>query len=165
MKTLSFLLASFFLCMSTIAGPINSNFIKVGNDKTLPDLSKDENFVKSVNEIFSLQVHITESNSPAILNNSFNKIGISILALKNKYAALNDNANASLIINAAIDKLVQQGRITNLNSNYSSTDLVCLRQFYTAIVICLKTSANYTAFGDCVREAYAQFVACVQAHH
>lgn len=159
MKALSFLLVSFFACLTIIASPINNNLIKPSYDKALPDLSKDENFIKSVNEIILLQSNLYKTNSNESLKTTFISIGISIMALKNKYEALNDNANATIMINAGIDKLVNQGRIEKSNN------IGCLRQLYATIVLCLRTSTSYAALADCVRAAYDQFVACLHAPH
>ncbi len=159
MKALSILLVSFFACLTIIASPVNNNLIKPVYDKTLPDLSKDESFIKSVNEIILLQTQLNKTNSNESLKTSFINIGISIMALKNKYEALNDNASATIMINAGIDKLVNQGRIEKSNN------LVCLRQLYAAIVVCLRTSTSYAGLAECVRAAYDQFVACLHAPH
>jgi hypothetical protein len=159
MKTLSFLLISLFVCLTTIGNPVYSNLLQPVNEKELPDLSKDKIFIKLTNEIFSLQ-HSNDEMNFAERNSSFNKIGIAVLALKNKYAALNDEVRASSMINVAIDKLVQQGTITKLNGNYSNNNFACLRELLKTVINCLKTSGTRAALEDCVSEAYAQYVVC-----
>jgi hypothetical protein len=127
MKTLSFLLVSLFVCLTTIGRPE-------------PDLSKDAIFIKLTNEILSEQ---SKNNS------SFNNIGIAVLALKNKYAALNDKACASSMINAALDKM------------YGKSNFACHRELLKAVINCIKTSTDRATLSDCVREAYAEFVVCI----
>lgn len=106
-----------------------------------------------------INLNSTNPVSNKILNNSFNRICIPILDLKNKYPELNDLFIATSVVNSFIDKLVQDGRIPGRkNSNVD----VCLRDLFKAIVICIKTSTNYAALGDCLRAAYAQYVICKQ---
>jgi hypothetical protein len=157
MKALSFLTVSLFVCLVSFANPVYSNPTEGTGPKTLPDLSQDKDFVSSVDQIFFLQ----KNTDYTAKENSFKKLYVSVLSLRDRYAVLNDQVNASLMINTGIDKLVQQGRITKSNNSSGNSNIVCIRQLYAAVLACIRTSTSYTAFVNCVREAYAQFLVCL----
>ena len=183
MKALLIFGGLIIISLSTMSYPIPAGSANRVNAKTTRDLSLDDGFVKTVIEVYTIQTRIMETNSAGLmkqaatgtltntgqqklarnlgyadyvaLNNSFNSIGNSIRALKNKYAELNDQAN----INVAVTKLIQQGKIRQQKNSITGA---CLCQLYAAILNCLKTSANCTALQTCLCAAYAQYVACGQ---
>ena len=183
MKILLFIAAICFAGMSSTASPGPLNSMQVANPAILPDLSQDVEFINTVIKVYSLQSRILETNSAGLiqraesgtlskaeeeslavnlgfvdyraLNNSFNSIGISVLALKNKYSGMNEVMITTTIINAAIGKLADEGRI-----QFTGKSNACLCALYNAIYTCFKTSADCTQIGICVRAAYAQYAAC-----
>jgi len=187
MKALLIFSGLIILSLSTMSYPTPAVATNLINNKTVRDLSQDDSFVKTLIEVYTIQTRIMETNSAglmkqasigdltnteqemlaknlgfhdyATLNESFNKIGNSMLALKNKYAELNDQSNSSAVIHAAILKLIDQGKITiQKNTNTSA----CLCALYAAILNCLKTSANCTALHSCLCAAYAAYLLCGQ---
>ena len=174
----------FLVSLFTNATPSNLNSIKLVSNNNLPDLSQDKDFVKATIEIYTIQTRIIETNSAELirqaangtltdaeknllasnlgyidysaLNNSFNNLGNSILALKNKYAELNDQVTTTTLINTSINKLAQEGKI-----NVKNTTGVCFWQLICAIFNCIHTSCNWADLYACLCAAYVDYKACV----
>ena len=184
MKAFLIIGAMFLVSLFTSATPSNLNSIKLVSNNNLPDLSQDKDFVKAAMEIYAIQSMILETNSVelirqaasgtltdaeknklavslgfndyAALNNSFNSIGNSVLALKNKYAELNDQVTTPTLINTSINKLAQEGKI-----NVKNTTGVCFWQLICAIFNCIHTSCNWADLHACLCAAYVDYKACV----
>ena len=185
MKALFIICVLFVATLLSNATPSNLNSIKLVSNNNLPDLSQDKDFVKATIEIYTIQTRIIETNSTelirqaakgtltdaeknklavnlgfsdyAALNNSFNNIGTSVQALKNKYAELNDQSTTNSLVTASVNKLAQEGKINVKNA----TGGVCFWQLICAIFNCIHTSCSWADFQACLCTAYAAYTTCV----
>ena len=187
MKALLIFSGLIIISLSTMSNPVPINSTKLVNNESMRDLSRDEGFVKTVREVYAIQTRILETNSAglikqaaigtltseeqkmlaknlgytdyAALNESFNNLGSSILALKNKYTELNDQAISSSVISGAVVKLIEEGKITLQKNTHTGA---CLSQLFCAIINCIKTSWNCTALQACLCAAYVAYTTCSQ---
>jgi hypothetical protein len=186
MKSIKILLAVCFICLLTSSRPVYNNSNVSSSFKSLTDLSSDDVFVSTVNDLLAVQAKIFATNSEelmirsaqgtltepeknilavnlgysdyAAMDNSLFRIGSSILALKNKYAELNNESTSASVIKLSIDRMEAQGKISNTGSAIIHQ---CLRQLYAAIVSCIKNSQTHQQLIMCLQAAYAQFNVCV----
>lgn len=186
MKAIKILLALCFVFLLTSGRPVYNSSNEISSFKSLPDLSRDEVFVSTVNDILVIQVKIAATNSEKLviqnaqgtltevekttlatnlgyadytaMNNSLFSIGSSIQALTNKYSELNNETTAASVIKLSLDKMQSGGKLVN------STSIAiheCLRQLYTDIVACIRNSRTYQQLILCLQAAYAQFNVCI----
>jgi hypothetical protein len=186
MKSVKILLALCCIFLLTSSRPVYNNSNEISSFKTLTDLSGDDVFVSTVNDLLAVQAKIFAANSAELMirnaqgtlteaeknilavnlgyadykamNNSLFSIGSSILALKNKYAELNNESTSASVIKFSIDRMQQEGKIRNA----VGIDIhECFRQLYAAIVSCIKNSQTRQQFILCIQAAYAQFNVCI----
>ena len=184
MKALLIICALFVASLFTNATPSNLNSKKLVT-YNLPDLSQDKDFVKAAVEIYTIQTRIIETNSVALmrksangtltdaekntlatnlgytdyteLNNSFSSVGKSLVALKNKYAGLNDQATSASLIKSSVNKLSQEGNISAKNATCNP----CFWQLLCGIINCIHNSDNCAELQACLCAAFAAYTQCV----
>ncbi|HUR11208.1 MAG TPA: hypothetical protein VM012_07555 [Flavitalea sp.] len=173
----------FLVSLSTNAFPFRSAF----STTTLTiDICKDKDFIRIVNDVFTIQARIIETNSTSlmaksvagtinetekkllaaklgyssytIMNKCLDGIGMSVSALKNKYTILNNQSSADLLITTSIDNLITEGKISGLNTG--GTNNVCLTQLFKDICSCIQAGGYCTLLSDCVKAAYVKYNTC-----
>lgn len=186
MKSVKILLAVCFVFLLTSSRPVYNHSNEISSSKSLPDLSRDEIFVNSVNDILAIQAKISATNSErliiqntqgtlteaekntlatnlgyadyAAMNNSLLSIGSSMLALTNRYPELNNETASASVIKLSVDKMQSGGKLINPAGTAIHE---CLRQLYAAVVACFKNSRTHQQLILCLQAAYAQFNACI----
>ena len=152
----------------------------------LPDISRDNDFIRTVNQVFAFQSRIVKTNSAVLLtksvdgtisatekrtlatnlgyadyaslNTALDNIGLSMLSLKSRYTELDEQAMAATVINTSIDRLINEGKITGLY--HGGTPNPCLRDLYKDLFYCLKSAGDCVRLNVCLRAAYMKYTTC-----
>ncbi|HYJ37552.1 MAG TPA: hypothetical protein VEV87_03010 [Chitinophagaceae bacterium] len=128
------------------------SFISATSKNNLRDISRDETFQKSLNQILSLSTSIQTAND-AQLKEEFRNLANSIAILKENYADLNSPAAAGTTIQVAID------RLANEKGNVLHGD-TCLKDLIRAVYGCIITCSNHEVLRNCLKTAYENYQVC-----
>jgi len=131
-----------------IAGVVTISATK----KNLPDLSRDQTFVNSVDHIATIPMKF-HSSDETLLNDELKKIANSIDVLKKNYPDLNNPGTAGITTNDAVNKLARENKTTIHGDT-------CLRDFVKEFFTCFRSCSSHSVLKACLSTACANYQDC-----
>lgn len=131
-----------------IAGVVTISATK----KSLPDLSRDQTFITSVEGISTIPMKF-QSTDETQLNEELRKLANSIELLKEKYPDLNNPGTAGGATNDAINRLARE------HKSYMHGD-TCFRDFVKEVFTCFRNCPTHAVLKACLSAACTNLQVC-----